>query len=135
MMLDYTSGILLHVTSLPSHYGIGEFGRPVIDWLDRLVAMRQSIWQVLPLGPTGYGDSPYQSPSAFAGNPMLIGIELLQQGGWLSEVETLPLRELPTATVDYERLIPIKSALLQTAAQRFQRYSQGTPARERFGRF
>ena len=52
MMLDHASGILMHVTSLPSRYGIGEFGRPVIEWLDQLVAMRQSIWQVLPLGPT-----------------------------------------------------------------------------------
>lgn len=135
MILDLTSGILMHVTSLPSRYGVGEFGRPVIEWLDQLVAMRQSIWQVLPLGPTGYGDSPYQSPSAFAGNPMLIGIEMLREDKWLSEAETAPLTELPAERVDYERLIPIKSALLQTAAQRFLRYSNGTPARQRFEQF
>jgi len=135
MMLDHASGILMHVTSLPSRYGIGEFGRPVIEWLDQLVAMRQSIWQVLPLGPTGYGDSPYQSPSAFAGNPMLIGIELLVEARWLSEREAAALMELPDGSVDFERLIPIKSALLQTAAQRFLRYSEGSPARQRFEQF
>jgi len=135
MMLDHASGILMHVTSLPSRYGIGEFGRPVIEWLDQLVAMRQSIWQVLPLGPTGYGDSPYQSPSAFAGNPMLIGIEWLVEARWLSEREAAALMELPDGSVDFERLIPIKSALLQTAAQRFLRYSEGSPARQRFEQF
>jgi 4-alpha-glucanotransferase len=107
----------------------------VIDWLDRMVAMHQSLWQVLPLGPTGYGDSPYQSPSAFAGNPMLIGIELLLKAGWLAEVEVAPLTGLPADTVDYERLIPIKSALLQTAAQRFLRYAADGPEQERFQRF
>ena len=135
MTPEFESGILLHVTSLPSQFGVGELGQPVIAWLDEMVEMRQTIWQVLPLGPTGYGDSPYQSPSAFAGNPMLIGIGLLQEAKWLAEVETAPLVELASDTVEYERLIPIKSALLQTAAQRFLRYSEGNPQHERFKQF
>jgi 4-alpha-glucanotransferase len=135
MKPDFESGILLHVTSLPSRFGVGEFGSPVLAWLDEMVQMRQTLWQVLPLGPTGYGDSPYQSPSAFAGNPMLIGMELLQQAKWLSAIETAPLTELAQETVDYERLIPIKSALLQTAAQRFLRYAKGDPQWERFELF
>jgi 4-alpha-glucanotransferase len=135
MTPQFESGILLHVTSLPSRFGVGELGEPVIEWLDEMVEMRQSIWQVLPLGPTGYGESPYQSPSAFAGNPMLIGIGLLQQAQWLAEVETAPLTALAADTVDYERLIPIKSALLQTAAQRFLRYSEGGSEHERFAQF
>lgn len=135
MNLSCESGVLLHVTSLPSRFGVGEFGRPVVDWLDQMVRMRQSIWQVLPLGPTGYGDSPYQSPSAFAGNPLLIGIELLQEAGWLGEVEVMALSGLRTDTVDYERLIPIKGALLQTAAQRFLRYPQAGEFYSRFEAF
>ncbi len=135
MRLDCESGILLHVTSLPSRYGVGEFGQPVIDWLDQMLGMGQRIWQVLPLGPTGYGDSPYQSPSAFAGNPMLIGIGLLVEAKWLAEVEVVPLTGLPTNTVAYEQLIPIKNALLQTAAQRFLRYARGSPAHDRFEQF
>jgi len=66
------SGLLLHVTSLPSRYGIGDVGPAAVAWVDRLHEARQSWWQALPLGPTGYGDSPYQSLSSFAGNPLLV---------------------------------------------------------------
>lgn len=135
MTLDFESGILMHVTSLPSRFGVGEFGAPVIAWLDEMVEMRQCIWQVLPLGPTGYGDSPYQSPSSFAGNPLLIGTELLCAQGWLSEPELAPLTQLRSDTVEYEKLIPIKSALLQTAAQRFLARAVDSPERKRFEQF
>ncbi|MCU0772101.1 MAG: 4-alpha-glucanotransferase [Verrucomicrobia bacterium] len=135
MKIDYESGILMHVTSLPCRYGVGEFGQPVLDWLDQMVEMGQRIWQVLPMGPTGYGDSPYQSPSCFAGNPMLIGIGRLVEAKWLGDVEVASLLGLPSDTVSYEHLIPIKSALLQTAAQRFLRYGKDTPAYQRFERF
>jgi 4-alpha-glucanotransferase len=135
MTLDCESGVLLHVTSLPGRYGVGEFGQPVIEWLDQMVEMGQRIWQVLPLGPTGYGDSPYQSPSAFAGNPMLIGIGMLVEAKWLAEVEVAPLTRLPADTVAFEQLIPIKNALLQTAAQRFLRYAPGRPLFARFEEF
>ena len=67
-----SSGILLHPTSLPGRYGIGTLGQAAYDWIDFLHQSGQSLWQVLPLGPTGYGDSPYQSFSSFAGNPYLI---------------------------------------------------------------
>lgn len=71
------SGILLSVTSLPSRYGIGCFSKEAYDFVDRLEACGQSYWQILPLGPTSYGDSPYQSFSTFAGNPYLISLERL----------------------------------------------------------
>src|SRR5262245_62896999 len=77
------SGILLHVTSLPSPYGIGDVGPAAMAWVDRLHDAGQSWWQALPLGPTGYGDSPYQSLSSFAGNSLLISPD------WLIEDELL----------------------------------------------
>jgi 4-alpha-glucanotransferase len=77
------SGVLLHPTSLPGPYGLGELGPHAVRWLDWLEASGQRIWQVLPLGPTGYGDSPYQSFSTYAGNPYLISLERLTEDGWL----------------------------------------------------
>ena len=79
------SGILLSVTSLPSRYGIGCFSKEAYDFVDRLEACGQSYWQILPLGPTSYGDSPYQSFSTFAGNPYLISLERLVEEGVLTE--------------------------------------------------
>ncbi|HRX57435.1 MAG TPA: 4-alpha-glucanotransferase [Eubacteriales bacterium] len=76
-----SSGILLHISSLPSPYGIGTFGKAAYEWVDLLVRARQSCWQVLPLGPTSYGDSPYQSFSAFAGNPYFIDLDTLADDG------------------------------------------------------
>src|ERR1700739_2816205 len=81
---DYSaSGLLLHVTSLPSPYGVGNAGPTTISWINRLAQVGQSWWQMLPLGPTGYGDSPYQSLSSFAGNGLLISPELLLEDGLL----------------------------------------------------
>jgi 4-alpha-glucanotransferase len=82
-----TSGVLLHPTSLPGPYGIGELGEEADAFADWLADAGQSIWQVLPLGPTGYGDSPYQSFSSFAGNPLLISLEALAAGGYLSRAD------------------------------------------------
>ena len=82
-----TSGVLLHPTSLPGPYGIGELGEEAYDFADWLADAGQSIWQMLPLGPTGYGDSPYQSFSSFAGNPLLISLEGLAADGYLSRAE------------------------------------------------
>jgi 4-alpha-glucanotransferase len=76
-MTTRTSGILLHPTSLPGRYGIGDLGEYAYRFIDYLVETDQSVWQVLPLGPTGYGDSPYQSPSTFAGNSNLISLDML----------------------------------------------------------
>ena len=81
---DYrASGILLHVTSLPSPYGIGDVGPSAIAWIDRLHQAGQTYWQALPLGPTGYGDSPYQALSSFAGNALLISPEWLIEDGFV----------------------------------------------------
>ena len=74
------SGLLLHPTSLPGRFGIGDLGPEAARWVDFLAAAGQKLWQVLPLGPTGYGDSPYQSFSAFAGNPYLVSPERLRRG-------------------------------------------------------
>ena len=84
MIFPRCSGILLHVSSLPGRHGIGDFGNSAHEFVDFLAASGQKIWQVLPLSPTGYGDSPYQCFSAFAGNPLFIDLEGLREGGLLS---------------------------------------------------
>src|SRR5688500_7853054 len=103
-----SSGILLHVTSLPGPHGIGDLGPAAYTWVDQLTAAKQTWWQILPLGPTGYGDSPYQCFSAFAGNPNLISLELLASEGLL-EPEDLPDDGLPTNYVDFDRVTPLKA--------------------------
>ena len=114
-----TSGILLHATSLPGPYGIGELGAAAFRFADWLHAAGQSLWQVLPLGPTGYGESPYQLFSAFAGNPLLIGLDTLVEHGWLSPADLADAPPFPQAAVDFERLIPWKQQLLWRAFERF----------------
>src|SRR6266851_2196882 len=79
------SGVLLHVTSLPSYGGVGDFGPAAYSFVDFLASAKQRLWQVLPLSPTGYGSSPYSALSAFAGNPLLISLELLVREGWIAE--------------------------------------------------
>jgi 4-alpha-glucanotransferase len=79
-----SSGILLHPTSLPGRFGIGELGPEADRWLERLAQMGQRHWQVLPLGPTGFGDSPYQTLSTFAGNPLVISFDRLRDDGLVS---------------------------------------------------
>src|SRR5439155_18656870 len=98
--LPRSSGILLHVTSLPGPHGIGDLGPAAYRWIDQLARARQTWWQMLPLGPTGYGDSPYQCFSAFAGNPNLISLELLVRNGLL-EASELPTGEFPRNVADY----------------------------------
>src|ERR1700728_758447 len=83
MPFPRASGILLHPTSLPSHGGVGDFGPSAYAFADFLAAAKQGLWQVLPLGPLGFGDSPYSSTSAFAGNPLLISLERLADRGWI----------------------------------------------------
>ena len=86
-MLKRGAGILMPVFSLPSPYGIGTFGRDARDFIDQLKKARQSFWQVLPMGPTSYGDSPYQSFSAFAGNPYYIDLDILKEEELLTQEE------------------------------------------------
>jgi 4-alpha-glucanotransferase len=116
MLLDRRrSGVLLHPTSLPSRYGIGDLGPAASEFLDFLARARQTLWQVLPLGPTGFGDSPYASPSAFAGNPLLISPEILVHDGLLTEQDLAPLQALSAESVDFGQLLPLKRSLLTTA--------------------
>lgn len=112
------AGLLLHPTSLPSPYGIGDLGPAAYAWIDALTAARQTLWQVLPLGPTGYGDSPYQCLSAFAGNPLLISPELLVRDGLLHDSD-LAGADFPLDRAEYETVIPFKHGLTALAADRF----------------
>ena len=115
------AGVSLHISSLPGPFGIGEIGAEARDFVDTLVRMGLQTWQILPLGPTAYGDSPYQPLSTFAGNEMFIDTGDLLRRGLLSQSEVQPLEQLPGHTVDYSALIPIKTALLSEAAKRFSR--------------
>jgi 4-alpha-glucanotransferase len=117
MRFPRSSGILLHPTSLPGRYGIGDFGPESRRFVDFLAAAGQKLWQVLPLGPTGFGDSPYQCFSAWAGNPLLISLERLVERGCLDASALASAPEFPEDLVDFERLIPWKTALLESATQ------------------
>jgi 4-alpha-glucanotransferase len=113
------SGLLLHVTSLPSPYGIGDVGPGAVKWIDRLREAGQSWWQVLPLGPTGYGNSPYQSLSSFAGNGILVSPDWLIEDGLLRPGDCAPPPFAETA-VDYGTVIPFKHRLLERAWRNFR---------------
>jgi len=133
MPFERASGILLHPTSLPSRGGIGDLGPAAYEFLDFLAAGKQRLWQVLPLGPLGYGNSPYSATSAFAGNPLLISLERLAERGWLASER---LEGLPQAAgrVDYEAVSAAKFELLREAAGNFLRQSSGVE-HMRFERF
>lgn len=119
MTIPRSSGILLHITSLPGPHGIGDLGPAAYTWIEQLAAARQSWWQILPLGPTGYADSPYQCFSAFAGNPNLISLELLLRDGLLLDGD-LPAAEFPRSFVDFDRVTPFKADVTKIAFRRFQ---------------
>ena len=118
MSFARASGILLHPTSLSSRGGIGDFGPSAYAFADFLASARQSVWQVLPLGPLGLGNSPYSSTSAFAGNPLLISLERLADRGWIdrSQLDILPIG---TGAVDYASVFHQKLPLLFEAARNF----------------
>lgn len=120
MLLDRSSGILLHPTSLPGRYGIGDLGPQAFAWVDWLSAAGQRLWQILPLGPTGYGDSPYQCFSAFAGNPYLISPDLLLEEGLLEPEDLASIPAFPTGRVDFGSAIHWKLELLARAFERFR---------------
>jgi 4-alpha-glucanotransferase len=113
------AGLLLHPTCLPGPYGVGDLGAAAYRWVDALARARQKWWQLLPLGPTGYGDSPYQSFSTFAGNPNLLSPELLLQDGLLQRSD-LDVPILPADRVDYGPVIQLKNRMLTRAWQRFR---------------
>ena len=112
------SGLLLHVTSLPSPYGIGDLGRGAFAWVDRLREAGQTWWQALPFGPTGYGNSPYSCLSSFAGNGLLVSPEFLIEDGLLRADECKGV--FSPGTIDYDVVIPFKHRLLEAAWSRFQ---------------
>jgi 4-alpha-glucanotransferase len=114
-----SSGLLLHPTSLPGRYGIGDLGREAFGFVDWLAEAGQRIWQVLPLGPTGYGDSPYQLFSAFAGNPLLIDLDTLAADGLLDRADLAGAPGFSEDAVDFSAVISWKKRLLRTAAERF----------------
>ncbi|HEV2275963.1 MAG TPA: 4-alpha-glucanotransferase [Acidobacteriaceae bacterium] len=118
MPFDRSSGLLLHISSLPSYGGIGDLGPAAYRFADFLAAARQRLWQVLPLSPTGYGNSPYASLSAFAGNPLLISLEKLVDAGWIDagRLAGLPGEE---ANVDFETVGRLKRPILADAARNF----------------
>ncbi len=119
MELQRSSGLLLHPTSLPGKYGIGEIGKSAYRWIDFLLESKQSIWQILPLGPTSYGDSPYQVTSVFAGNPLLIDLKSLANAGYISPNDLKKSPEFPDNCVDFKSVIEWKMPLLLEAFNRF----------------
>src|SRR5579859_6227128 len=130
MPFPRAAGILLHPTSLPSRGGVGDFGPAAYRFVDFLAEARQGLWQVLPLGPLGYGNSPYSSTSAFAGNPLLISLERLVEHGWISqekldEVQSDPsqnhsaIASTETCPVEYDQVFACKMPLLFEAARSF----------------
>ena len=107
------SGILLHISSIPSEYGIGSLGKNAYKFVDFLKKSGQKIWQILPIGPTSYGDSPYQSLSAYAGNPYFIDLEMLVEDGLLSN-DDLPYKK-EVKRVDYSNLFNTRYNILHKA--------------------
>ena len=104
-----SSGILLHPTSLPGRFGIGDLGGAAVEWIDFMAQSRQSLWQVLPLSPTGYADSPYAALSAFGLNPLLISLEKLVEDGHLDPEDLDDTPSFPSHRVDYGAAIAFKA--------------------------
>ncbi len=131
MSFPRASGILLHLTSLPGRFGIGDLGREAYQFADFLASTGQRLWQILPLGPTGYGNSPYQCLSVFAGNPLLISLEKLIEDKLLEPVDLEDGSSFPKDRVDYNSAIKLKMPLLKRSFEIFQ--SKAAPEeREQF---
>ncbi len=137
MRFPRSSGILLHPTCLPGRWGIGDLGQPACQFIDVLVEAGQHLWQILPLNPTGYGDSPYQSFSAFAGNPLLISLDRLVENGLLDkdELTEQPASGLAEDEVNYGPVIDFKRPLLQRSFERLRRGQAPAEQAEAFDRF
>src|SRR5690606_18618581 len=134
MKFRRSAGTLVHPTSFPTNYGIGDLGNSAREFIDFLVETDQSSWQVLPLCPTGYGNSPYASYSAFAGNHYLIDPEALVNSGLLGADE-VRVFHLPEGTkVPYEAAFAAKDAMLKTAFERFTK-NKSTTAKKAFQTF
>jgi 4-alpha-glucanotransferase len=134
MRFKRSSGILLHPTSLPGSYGIGDIGPQAFRWIDFLAKAGCGLWQVLPLGPTGYGDSPYQCFSAFAGNPYLISPEALLKEDLLHPDDLYDRPRFPEAHVDYGAVIPWKLGMLDRSYHRFK-YTNSAQLKKEYEEF
>ena len=119
MKFERASGVLLHPTSLPGPYGIGEIGPEAYRFIDVLQATGQHLWQILPLGPTSFGDSPYQSPSTFAGNPLWISFDLLIQDKLLTKAQLKHFPAFPADKVDFGPVIAARFAVLKKVCASF----------------
>jgi len=124
MRFKRAAGVLVHPTSFPSRYGIGDFGEAAYRFVDFLAASKQAYWQLLPLGPTGYADSPYQCFSAFAGNPLLISPDRLVEDGYLPAAALKNVPAFPARLVDYGWVIVYKNELFQKAYSHFKEYGK-----------
>ena len=127
MSFPRASGILLHPTSLPGRLGIGDLGKDAYRFADFLADTGQRLWQILPLGPTGYGNSPYQTLSVFAGNPLLISLEKLAEEGLLDPADLDNVPSFPTERVDFDAVIAFKMPLLDKS---FEAFLRKAPARQ-----
>ncbi|MBF2089874.1 MAG: 4-alpha-glucanotransferase [Synechococcales cyanobacterium K44_A2020_017] len=130
MPFPRSSGLLLHPTSFPGPHGIGDLGGAAYAFVDFLAASGQQLWQVLPLSPTGYGNSPYMCYSSMAGNPLLISLDLLVDEGWLTHDDLSVLPDFPSDKVDYDRVIATKTPLLDRAAERFKAHASSLQRQE-----
>ena len=138
MLYERASGVLLHPTSIPTRYGIGDLGPRAFEFIDWLAGADQRYWQVLPLCPTDAGDSPYQSPSSFAGNPLLISPEWLAADGLLTESELAKatLSEIEYSDkVDFSAVTRTKTELLEQAIRALRALPDSHPLQEEFAAF
>lgn len=133
MLTQRSSGILMHPTSLPSHGGIGDLGPAAYEFVDWLAAAKQTLWQILPFGPVGYGNSPYSCTSAFAGNVLMVSLERLVERGYLDAVRLSKITDQESA-VDFDSVRAHKLPLLREAARNFLQLARGLP-RVRFDAF
>ncbi len=125
MKFERSAGILLHPTSLLGKFGIGDIGKEAYNFVDFLDHSGQKLWQVFPLGPTGYGDSPYQCFSAFAGNPLLVSPEILQEDGFLTQADLRHVPKFNPSTIDFGEVIDYKKSLLKKAYTHFKENTNG----------
>ncbi|MBD0261070.1 MAG: 4-alpha-glucanotransferase, partial [Cytophagales bacterium] len=134
MLQKRSSGLLLHITSLPSAHGIGDLGPEAYRFADQLAEAKQSYWQILPLSPIeeGLGNSPYSSASAFAGNILLISLERLVNEGFLDAADIAKPPKFPKGKADYAAARQYKEPLLDQA---FERFSGGSMDRHAYGAF
>jgi 4-alpha-glucanotransferase len=134
MSFPRASGVLLHPTSLPGRFGVGDLGHESYKFIDFLTDSKQQLWQVLPLGPTGFGNSPYMCYSAMAGNPLLISPERLRDEGLLTQDDLARVQAFPVETVEFEPVQQAKVGLLRKACEAFKR-DASTAQRQSFQAF